>query len=132
MEELAQALAEKFNLPIAEVYGNFTEIFQRYVTYKIVGNSIGTVIGLIGMILMIKVFLLYIKDYKLALRDKEDSFFFDYVRGYGVETTANGISVAVIASVLFVCSIICFICSLIDLLGWVLVPEIMFLQHFIQ
>lgn len=113
-------------LPYAE------NLFKRYVALKITYTSIGTVVGLVLAVVAIVLCVKLVKTYN-SMKTTETSNIFWYIEkrcySYDWDTTACGAIAMIVAGLFTLISIPMFIFSVIDLIKWIIIPEVPFIKE---
>ena len=124
-------LGEKLGVAIdwtsANVMPQVTDILGRYRIMEIVTSCLGVTMCLIGIIVMIVISTKCIKAYALLKSTKEENFW--WVKGYSTNwLTGLGGTILMIGVMCGVFGLSFFFVTLRDLLEWVFVPEIQYLE----
>ena len=124
-------LGEKLGIAIdwtsANVMPQVTNILGRYRIMEIVSNSMAIILCIVAIIVMIAVITKSIKAHILMMKTKEDNFW--WVKGYSTNwMTGMGGSILLIAIMCGAFGAGFFFVVLRDLLEWIFVPEIQYLE----
>ena len=124
-------LGEKLGIAIdwtsANVMPQVTNILGRYRIMEIVSSSMALILCLAAIIVMIAVITKNIKAHTLMMKTKEDNFW--WVKGYSTNwMTGMGGSIMMIAIMCGVFGIGFFFIVSQNLLEWIFVPEIQYLE----
>ena len=128
--ETLDYLGEKIGIAIdwtaENVYPQVLDFMARYKIYEIVANCIWIIFA-IGCIFMTY---LCIKKYAIpartkAIAEKQSNFWFEYTR-WNCELQIGAGCLIVFLIVISIISIILFICSISDIIKWIVIPEAQF------
>lgn len=126
MNELAQALSEKFGLPIESVWADFETIVQRFIKYEIIQSFVTAAIMLVFAAIGGYVLKLVINDYRDCWKLKSDTKFFEY----DFDSVWPSIYIA-FAIVYIVFAFIMGVVGIVEIFEgtkWILIPEIQIVE----
>lgn len=127
MNELAQALSEKFNLPVDAVWADFETILQRFIKYEIVQSFVVAAIFLVLAAVGVYLLKILVNDYKKCEKSKSDTTFFEY----DLDTIWPRIECALIIVFIIVALIFGSLMGIVGILEgtkWILIPEIQIVE----
>ena len=127
MNELVQALSEKFNLPVDAVWADFETILQRFIKYETIQSFVVAAIFLIFAAIGFYVLKNLVSDYKKCKNSKIDTTCFEYEYG-SVWMTVEGAFAFVFMVVSLILGLIVGIVELMAGIKWILIPEIQTIQ----
>ena len=127
MNELAQALSEKFNLPVDVVWADFETIVQRFIKYETIKSFVAAAIILIFAAIGGYVLKNLIDDFNKCRKTESDTNFFEYEYG-SVYPNVFSILTIVCAVVGFMICLPLGIVEILEGIKWILIPEIQIIE----
>lgn len=127
MNELVQALSEKFNLPINAVWADFDTILQRFIKYETIKSFAIAAIFLVLAAVGVYLLKILVNDYKKCEKLKSNTTFFEYECG-SIWPSVECVFIIAFIIVALIFGSLMGIVGILEGTKWILIPEIQIVE----
>jgi hypothetical protein len=131
LEYIEQKLGIAVDWTAENIWPQVMDILSRYRILQIVINSIWLAFALITLVIFIGLWVKIFKAYLTCTKNQEDNFWWNWLNySYEADSTGSTFTAAVITGVVLLFIIPTLIIMPGEILEWVFIPEIQFLELF--
>lgn len=131
LEYIGEKLGIVIDWTSENIWPQIMDILGRYRILQIVVNAIWLVVALIALVVFIMIWIKIYKAYLACSKNKEDNFWWNWSDfTYSTDSTVALYIMALISAFAFVFIVPTLICMANNILEWLIIPEIQFLELF--